>query len=326
MFRIGIIGIGRIGAGLEEDPLRIKPCTHTGGILKNNKLLITSVCDIDKTKLSLFGKRYKVSRLYIDFKKMLKNEVLDALVIATWTDSHKAITCEAARRGVKLIICEKPMAFSRKDCDSMVRTCKQYGSILMINHERRWEEMYRKVKEMITEKKIGEIRTVTANVLTERSFKKKSFRIDKSSLLHDGTHLIDMALFLFGDPESINGFIPRSRKDSAYGIITFRNDIVLFLEAGGDRNFFNFELDILGTDGRIKIGNEYKELWIKKKSRRYKGFRELEKINFPRFSIKNSFIEEYREVVRLLEGKIRKPSSSGEDGMKTIEVIEKLVK
>lgn len=325
MYKVGIIGTGRIGFLLEKDPLRKKPCTHVGGILKNKKLKITAACDIDIKRLTYFGDLYKVNHLYTDYKTMLKKESLDVVVIATWTDTHRPITLCAARKRIKIIICEKPMSFNYKDCEMMVNTCKKYNTRLIINHERRWDPLYEKVKKMINKKSIGKVKTVIANILTNVSSDKKSFEIDKSSLLHDGTHLIDIALYLFGNPLSITGFVPAYRKDTVYGVIEFEKKIFLFMEAGGDREYFNFELDIQGTKGRIKVGNEYKELWMRKTSSRYVGFYELEKQIFPFILDKNPFIAMYKEVVKLLDGKINKPTSTGEDGMKTIKIIKKLI-
>ena len=172
MYTAAIIGTGRIGFLLEHDPLRIKPCTHAGGILKNKKLKITCACDIDKKRLALFGKKYNVKHLYTDYKHLFKNEKIDIAVISTWTDSHKEITIEAAKRGAKIIVCEKPMAFASKDCKAMLNACKahkarkKYKTKLIINHERRYDPLYRKVKELIDKNRIGKIQTVTANVLT----------------------------------------------------------------------------------------------------------------------------------------------------------------
>lgn len=325
MYSVGIIGTGRIGFLLEHDLLRAKPCTHAGGISKNKELKIIAACDINKKKLDFFRNIYQVNNLYTDHTEMLKKEKLDVVVIATWTDSHKEITVEAAKSGAKLIVCEKPMAFSSKDCGTMINACKKHNTVLIINHERRYDPLYRKTKELITGNKIGEIRTVIANVLTARSSRKRSFLVDKSTLLHDGTHLIDIALYLFGQPKKATGFLPSGRKDTVYGIMEFKNNIRLFLEAGGDRKHFNFELDIQGTEGRIRVGNEYKELWKQEKSPRYSGFYELKQKKFPRVPDRNHFIEEYREVVGILQGKTNVPASSGEDGMKTIEIIEKLI-
>lgn len=326
MYKVGIIGTGRIAFLLENDPLRLKPCTHFGGIKKNKKLKIIAVCDIDPARLSAFSMIYPVKNLYSNYKEMFKKHTFDVIVISTWTDTHKEITLAAAKNMTKVIICEKPMSFKSQDCQRMITICKKYNCHLIINHERRWDPLYLKAKELIQSNKLGKIKTVMANVLTQTGFNKKSFLINKSSLLHDGTHLIDIALFLFGDIKKVTGLKPSYRKDTIYGIIEFKNGICLLLEAGGEREYFNFELDIQGTKGRLKIGNEYQKLWLKKRSPRYLGFFELEKASFPKLPKKNHFIEEYHEVVQILERKKHRPSSTGEDGMKVLKIIEQLTK
>lgn len=324
MYKVGIIGTGRIAFLLENDKLRMKPCTHAGAIIKNNRLKIVAACDRNKERLSLFQKKYKVPHIYTNYKTLLRKEPLDILVIATWTDSHAKIVQEASQSGIPLIICEKPLTSNVIDGEKMIRVCKKNNTLLLVNHERRYDPLYQSVQKMIKNNTLGQIQTVNANVLTERNFNKKSFLKDRSTLLHDATHLIDIALFLFGDINNIKGFIPPYRKDSAYALFEFKNGIILFLEASGDRDYFNFELDIQGTKGRIRVGNEYKELWIKKRSKQYEGFKELERVPFPPILQKNPFIELYKEVIQLLEKKIISPRSSGGDGLWVLRMMDKI--
>ena len=72
-YRVGIIGCGRIASILEDDPLRLKPCTHAGAFHLHPKTEIVSACDINKERLTSFGKRWGIKRLYKDFNEMLKN-------------------------------------------------------------------------------------------------------------------------------------------------------------------------------------------------------------------------------------------------------------
>ncbi len=51
---IALIGCGRIGFLLENDPLRYKPCTHYGGASAAG-LAVTHACDIDRGRLARFG-------------------------------------------------------------------------------------------------------------------------------------------------------------------------------------------------------------------------------------------------------------------------------
>ncbi|MDD5066554.1 MAG: Gfo/Idh/MocA family oxidoreductase [bacterium] len=326
MFKAGIIGTGRIAFLLELDKLREKPCTHMGALSRDRGFTVTCACDLDTGRLRAFQKQYSTPRLYTHYREMLKKEELDMVIIATWTDTHAPITIAAARQKVRLIVCEKPMAFTYRDSLRMLDACRKNGSILMINHERRFDPLFLTVKKMIMNGKLGKIRTVTANVLTQLSSAKASFRIDKSSLLHDATHLIDMALFLFGPYKNVKGLVPSGRKDTAYGHIEFRNGVHLFLEAGGDRDYFNFELDIQAVKGRIRVGNECREYFIGKRSGRYEGFHELERVKFPAYPDENCFQRLYREAIGLLRGRVRVPSSSGLDASQGIRIIEKMVR
>ena len=134
-YKIGIIGCGRIGSLLEEDPLRGKPCTHAGGFSALPASHLSAGCDIDTDRLEKFGKRWNVTQLYSDYQDMLNKESLDIVCIATWTPLHAKMTLKAAEAGVKGIFCEKPIAINLKQARDMVRVCQEKNISLIINHE-----------------------------------------------------------------------------------------------------------------------------------------------------------------------------------------------
>ena len=107
-------------------------------------------------------------------------------------------------------------------------------------------------------------------------------------------------------------------------MIGFQNNATGFIEGGGARKYFNFELDIQGSEGRLLIGNAGRELYVTQKSKRFKGFKELEKIPFPKPKrYESPFIGGAREMVK----SIRKPGeSTGEDALKTLETIYTIYK
>lgn len=324
--KVGIIGCGRVGSLLEEDPLRGKPCTHAGGFQALSSTKIVAGCDINPSRLEKFGERWKVDRLYQDYRKMLRQERPDIVCIATWTHLHSEMVIESARAGVKGIYCEKPIAIDISQAKAMVRACERKKIPFIINHERRWDFHYQQARKLIQSGKIGELRTIVGNALSWKPGKLPTRTFGGGAMFHDGTHLTDLLLYFGGPIDWVAGheFRPNGKRyieETACAMIRFRNGALGFIEGGGARKYFNFELDIQGSEGRILIGNGGRELFLTRKSRRFSGFHELERVAFPEPKrYENPFIGGARDMVRC----IRKGSesiSSGRDGLKALEVI-----
>ena len=194
-FKTGIVGCGRIGSILEEDPLRGKPCTHAGGFSALPAIHLSAGCDIDPERLKEFGKRWHVTGLYSDYREMLEKENLDILCIATWTPLHASMTLEAAKAGIKGIFCEKPIATNLKQAQKMVRACQKNNIPLIINHERRWDAYYQQARKLIRSGKIGEIKTLIGNALSWKPGRLPVSEHGGGPLFHDGTHLTALLLF-----------------------------------------------------------------------------------------------------------------------------------
>ena len=322
-YRAALVGLGRIAVTLEDDPLRAKPCSHAGAWRSSPSVEIVAGCDVDPGKRRYFSERCRVDRTYADHREMLKNEKIDILSVATWTDSHAEIVTDAARRGnVRAILCEKPIALNTADASSMIRACRRAGILLVVNHERRFEDRYRLAKKLVDSGRLGEIRTIVGNVLTSVPMRQKSFTVDGTSLLHDGTHLVDIVNYLAGPPAWVEGFVHRSHREAMTAVMRLKGGASVFIETGGLREYFNFELDIQGTEGRILIGNTHFSLYRKRKSLHYSKFTELGRVRLPRFRRNNYFRQEVGEIVRWLDGGRRAVDSTGEDGLAALEVIE----
>jgi predicted dehydrogenase len=324
---ISLIGCGRIGFLLENDRLRNKPCTHFGGAV-SAKLKITSACDLNAVRLKEFGRTAGIEdeSLFTDYKLLLKNKKPQMVIIATWTDTHALIALEAIKHGAELIILEKPAASSLPLIKKIIDEVDKSGCRIIVNHERRFDGRYNKVKEMITNGAIGGIKTVNARMLTG-PYRGKSFIEEGGGpLLHDGTHLVDIIRFFFGDIITVQGEFTRFSRssgfeDSSSAWLQSTDGVNIFLEAGGGRKYFQFELEIWGTDGKIVIGNGYNRLFLKKKSVLYTGFNDISEVKFPAIRQKNCFTELYKSASLILEGKDIAETSGIEDGYKALEII-----
>lgn len=336
-YTIALIGCGRVGVWLEEDPLRAKPATHMGGIKKiRDKGLVeqglepVAVCDIDEERLRKCMSQWNIPNGYGDYKELIDSEKPDLVCIATWTESHRDIAVYAAKNGVKGIVLEKPMALDMDLAREIIRSCAVNNVKLVINHERRWDPKFKAVRKVVTEQTLGPLKAIYGNVLCRSaprgSWKAVLEEVGGGPLLHDGTHLVDMALYLAGDIATINGFVKREDPEigvetTATAMLTTNEGIPVFIEAGGMRDYFNFELDLHFVKGRLKAGNGIKEYYVSEESSRYSGFRDLVEAPFPSF-IRDSdpFTGAILEVINAIEEN-REPYSSGQDGLKTMEII-----
>ena len=279
------------------------------------------------------------AHVYHDFRKLFASVVPDMVAVATYTESHAEIVIAAARAGVKMILCEKPLALNTAQADNMIRVCREEGTLLAVHHERRWTNYYRTAKKLIESGEIGDVMTVIGNVLTgpPNPDCHSNPRVSGGGpTLHDGTHLFDIIPFLCGKIVSVKGETESKNpklqvEDTARILMRLENGALVFAECGGRRKYFNFELDIQGTNGRIKIGNAGCELYTVAKSGRYEGFTEFKKRDFPELEDSEYFPFILNEIATAYD--ICQPSiSSGEDGrealanvLKVYESREKLI-
>ncbi len=322
-----LIGCGRIGFLLEDDLLRRKPCTHFGGA-SSAGIKITSACDINPERLACFRERAGIagSACYCDYKELLHNEKPSLVTITTWTGSHAEIALASIKSGARVVILEKPVTHSLKLARELKEASEKYGCTVIVNHERRFDSRYIKVKEMLSKGEIGRVLTVNARILTG-AYRGKSMPDEGGGpLLHDGTHLVDILRFFFGDVESLRGEFTRFNRDSGYedyaaAWLKTESGVNIFLEAGGGRKYFLFEVEIWGTEGRIIIGNGYNRLYKNVSSQYYSGFRDLEEKSFPAFKLNNCFTDLYKTAKLALNGKNYTNSSTITDGYRALEII-----
>ena len=160
---LGFIGLGKQAGGLRNQ------------FLKNNARVI-AVCDVDQGKVTAFSeavnKHYAESAekssysgclRYDDYRTLLNNKDVDAVVIATPDHWHSSIAIAAAKAG-KDIYCEKPLSLTVQEGRDMVNATRQYKRIFQTgNMQRSWKE-FRQAVELVRYGYIGQVKTVNVNV------------------------------------------------------------------------------------------------------------------------------------------------------------------
>lgn len=137
-----IVGLGRIGSLLEQDTLREKPATHAGVIAQNPDCTLVGVCDINDERQKLFSNTWNCNNMYSDVVTMLEETKPDILHIATPVETHLDIVKKAVSSGIKVIICEKPVAENKQNAYKIAEFHSSGKATIVINHERRYSKYY----------------------------------------------------------------------------------------------------------------------------------------------------------------------------------------
>jgi predicted dehydrogenase len=106
-----------------------------------------------------YAQRHRVPKWYDSAEALIADSEVDAVYIATPPAFHKEYTLLAARAG-KPVYVEKPMANNEAECQDMIRACADAGVPLFVAYYRRMQPRFRKVKELLDQGVIGDVRVV----------------------------------------------------------------------------------------------------------------------------------------------------------------------
>ena len=107
--------------------------------LKNMGIEIAGVVDIssDALQAGIDKGLYNSSAAFTDPDKAFSEAEVDLVVISTTAPLHHEYLRRAAERGVKYVLCEKPLAPSLGQCEDMLRICSEHSIRCAVNHQRR---------------------------------------------------------------------------------------------------------------------------------------------------------------------------------------------
>jgi UDP-N-acetylglucosamine 3-dehydrogenase len=143
--KFGIIGCGSIA----DNSFAPSLCNST-------KAELVAVCRRDRDKAQAFAARHGGCAHYGSAKDLLDDDNVEAVVVATPTDTHCEYTVLAAQRG-RHVICEKPMARSAVESRQMVEACREAGVKLGVAYRRRLFPQVLKARELIAQGRIGRV-------------------------------------------------------------------------------------------------------------------------------------------------------------------------
>ncbi len=347
-----MLKVGLIGTGVIFD-------LNILGYLGNNDAKITCLCNrtIEKAKkkIDLF-KLDKETHIYSDYKEMLDKEQLDLIEILLPHHLHAGATIYAAKKGIKAISVQKPMALNLEQADEMIEECKKSQSILSIYENFMFAPHILKAKELLDTDYIGDpssIRIKTAMGATggwrvpesANKWRKDPNMVggaEKGSpvLLDNGWHAFALASWIFGEEiEKVFAWTGNYKGLDAPAYVMFKYkqnrehvipqyghmEFSLMPEMQITSNYYPTDefIEIIASRGIMKInqgtsmGNQMSESKIFAPIVIIRDGRVESYGNFDN-DWKISFIEATKHFVDVVKGKTE-PLTSGEDARKTLK-------
>lgn len=285
---------------------------------------VVAISDWEPEKIQKILPSFDSRHIYGNYQELLENEKdnVDIISVVTNGPSHAEISLKGSEAGIRNIFCEKPMATNLQDAQRVIEVCKKNDTRLAVNHIRRWSSNYSRLKELIGNGIIGEIRHLY-------------FSCGSTGIGNFAIHFFDTARYLTeSEPDWIFGFLdktgtPNPRGASfvdpgGYGIIRFKNGCRFFLDTSEDTGV-QYSFQIVGTTGRIII-DELSDIW---QIRARTG--ENAKISLTRYGTDMDIIpfssDAKFDIVDLTSKAMtellleKSISSTGEDGKKSLELV-----
>ena len=256
VLRLGVIGCGGIANG-----------KHMPAEKRNPRAKMVAFCDIIPERAEKAKKDFgdENSAVYTDYKELLKDPTIDAVLVLTHNAEHCHITVDALNAG-KHVLCEKPMATSYEEAQKMIEAAKKNNKVLTIGYQNRWRPDSMYMKQMAKDGEFGDIYYAEAIAIRRRAVPTWGVFIDEEKqgggpLIDIGTHALDLTLHMMNNYEpaycvgktfhklnkntqtgnawgdwDVDRF---TAEDAAFGFIVMKNGAVIYLKSSWALNMAN---------------------------------------------------------------------------------------
>jgi predicted dehydrogenase len=317
-----VIGCGFIGCGQPLISADVGVFSHADAYLASENTSLVALCDSSETRLDQLSARFSDVATCTSIDDCLETHQPEIVSIATPDETHFAMAMKVcAFPSVRGVLLEKPIALNSFEGHQLVAAAKANNVRLAVNYSRRYTKRFQFIAEQIKAGVLGEIQTILG--------------LYTKGILHNGSHWVDL-LDMFGfQVRRVDAYLSVvDNKLDPTPQVTFRLPNGSACLAGCDeRNFTVFEMDIVGTLGRVRItdGGFSVDWSLAKPSERFTGYTVLAPASGKNEGGKNdggmkdamlNAVDDLTDAVRTG----RKPLSSAETAVTTIEVCEAVLR
>jgi predicted dehydrogenase len=179
--RIGVVGLGYWGPNLARNFDRLPEAE------------LTWLCDASEDARARWGEQFPETKVTGELDELLADAELDAVAVATHVPSHAELAQRVLRAGKHCFV-EKPLAQSVAEAEAVVEAARAAGKVLMVGHLLEYHPGVERLRELIDEGELGNVRYVYSNRLNLGKL-----RSDENALWSLGAHDVSVLLRLAGE-------------------------------------------------------------------------------------------------------------------------------
>ena len=315
--KLGLIGGGYWGKNLVRD--------------FNNCKVLDIICDLNIDLIKDYNKKYPSVRTTTDFKDILNDEKITAVCIALPAELHYKFS-KMLLLANKDVYVEKPITLDIKEAEELIKLAKDRNKILMVGHLLHYHPCIDKIKEMIKEGKIGNIKNIISNRLNLGKFRQQ-----ENVLWSFAPHDISIILNLCDNklPKSVlcsgKSNITEGIHDITNSILKY-DDIYVNINVNWLNPYKEQKLTIIGDKGMIlfndtlKIGKikyypEYLKFNDNLVPEPIKNNEQIIEVNLS----KSPLLRECEHFIECCNQR-KKPITDGNEGLRVLKVLDFLQK
>mmetsp|Transcript_54937 Transcript_54937/g.91306 ORF Transcript_54937/g.91306 Transcript_54937/m.91306 type:complete len:340 (+) Transcript_54937:33-1052(+) len=247
---VGLIGAGRIGL------------IHGGNVAKDSRSNLLMVSDVYFPAAERIAAALNIPHAVKDYRDILRNPDIDAVLICSSTDTHAQILGEAAQAG-KHVFCEKPIDYDLQKIDHALELVRKSGIKLMIGFNRRFDPNYKRLQRAVESGEIGVINSV--RIVSRDPAPPPAGYVSPGLFLDCSIHDFDMARWLMGS-EVVEVFATglvtepqiNENPDTAHTVLKFANGRFATID-NSRRSVWGYDqrAEVFGNAGAAESANVY---------------------------------------------------------------------
>jgi 1,5-anhydro-D-fructose reductase (1,5-anhydro-D-mannitol-forming) len=310
---MGIVGLGRAADGL------VGP-----GIAADPQSELVAVVSRDEGRAKEFAGKHGARHAYTRYEDLLADPAVDVVYIATPNALHAEQAISAAEAG-KHVLCEKPLAMTVEDARRVVEAAREHGVRLGTNFQTRHFAPVEEIQRAIRAGEIGDILVVQAES-SPGANPLRGWRTDASlagmgTVNNIGVHPLDLVRYLVAaEVREVAAMTDVGRRDEletlALVLLRFEGGALAYVNANQKVPLHQNDIELYGTSGTILGRNCTRPGFDSEVTvRTADGERTIQS------STRDGFDRAVAAFNRaILED--RTPSASGEDGLRSVEVVD----